>query len=143
MKHESSKSALFLMELILAVLFFALASAVCARLFVAAHLISRDTREASRAAVLTQSAAACVQSAQGDFDTAAPLLSGETDADGSLVVFYDEVWQPAAQETAAYRLTVTPDEGERAVAALARVDGSVVFELTFGWHVPLLAGKEP
>lgn len=41
MKH--SRSSLFLMELIIAILFFSLASAVCIRLFVKSHLVSEST----------------------------------------------------------------------------------------------------
>ena len=45
MKQKSSRSALFLMELIFSILFFALASAVCVQLFVKAHLLSVSTQE--------------------------------------------------------------------------------------------------
>ena len=49
MNRKGSKSALFLMELILAILFFAAASAVCVQLFVKAHLMSQDTVDLNRA----------------------------------------------------------------------------------------------
>lgn len=55
-KLSSSRSELLLMEIILAILFFSLASAVCLQLFVKASLLSRDTREldlAVRCAVST------------------------------------------------------------------------------------------
>ena len=48
-KLSSSRSSLLLMELILAILFFALASAICLQLFVKASLLSRDTQELDRA----------------------------------------------------------------------------------------------
>ena len=37
MKHRNSRSALFLMELIFAILFFAITNAVCVQLFVRAY----------------------------------------------------------------------------------------------------------
>lgn len=40
---KTSKSSLFLMELIIAILFFALASAVCLQLFTKAHLLGAST----------------------------------------------------------------------------------------------------
>lgn len=47
--EQKSKSSLFLMELIISICFFALASAVCIRLFVQAHFLSRDTITLNRA----------------------------------------------------------------------------------------------
>lgn len=46
-KYASHKSSLFLLELILAILFFSIASAVCVQLFVKAHLLSRDAQNLS------------------------------------------------------------------------------------------------
>lgn len=136
MKNESSKSGLFLMELILAILFFAFASAICARLFVASHLISRDTREENRAAALTQSAAACVQASDGDMAKAALLLHGESES-GGIIAYYDADWQSCGAADAVYLLTVHPDaEPEQATAAVTR-DSASLFDLTFGWHAPL------
>lgn len=137
MRNESSKSALFLMELILAILFFALSSAVCARLFAASHLTSKATQEANRAAALAQSAAACVQSAQGDFDAAAPLLSGRMEKDGTLTVWYDAAWQPGTEEdSAAYCLRVVPAAAEQAEVEVLQGD-TLLLSLPFAWHRPL------
>lgn len=51
---KSSKSSLFLMELIIAILFFALASAVCIQLFVKAHLLGETTTEENKALLMCQ-----------------------------------------------------------------------------------------
>lgn len=51
---KSSKSSLFLMELIIAILFFALASAVCIQLFVKAHVLGKNTTEENHALLLCQ-----------------------------------------------------------------------------------------
>ena len=56
-KLSSSRSSLLLMELILAILFFALASAICLQLFVKASLLSRDTQELDQAVRCASSAA--------------------------------------------------------------------------------------
>lgn len=51
---KTSKSSMFLMELIIAILFFALASAVCIQLFVKSHLLSNAASDESRALLLCQ-----------------------------------------------------------------------------------------
>lgn len=137
MRRESSKSALFLMELILAVLFFAITSAVCAKLFAASHLISRDTMQANRAAALAQSAAACVQSTGADSNRCAELLSGEAAPDGTITVFYDSDWQITDQSSAVYTMTVLLDFSAEKATALVAEDEKTIFELRFGWHSPL------
>lgn len=42
--HTPRSSSLFLLELIFSILFFAVASALCVRIFVRAHLLSQDAR---------------------------------------------------------------------------------------------------
>ncbi len=51
---KTSKSSMFLMELIIAILFFSLASAVCIQLFVKSHLLSSAASDDSRALLLCQ-----------------------------------------------------------------------------------------
>ena len=54
-----SKSALFLMELIIVILFFALTSAVCMRVFVKAHDVAHETESANYAVLWADNAAEC------------------------------------------------------------------------------------
>ncbi len=56
---QKSKSALFLMELIIVILFFALTSAVCMQVFVKAHLIAEDTGSMNQAILAANNAAEC------------------------------------------------------------------------------------
>ena len=44
-QRHNNTSSLFLLELILAVLFFSVASALCIQIFTKAHLMSQDARE--------------------------------------------------------------------------------------------------
>ncbi len=64
MKH--SRSSLFLMELIIAILFFSLASAVCIRLFVKSHLVSESTVNQNHAITHAQNMAEVWLSVDGD-----------------------------------------------------------------------------
>lgn len=43
-KKNASRSGLFLLELIISILFFSMASAVCIRLFVQAHVMDRNKK---------------------------------------------------------------------------------------------------
>lgn len=48
-KSRARSSSLFLMELILAILFFSVASGVCVQFFVRSHLLSRDSEALNHA----------------------------------------------------------------------------------------------
>ena len=69
-----NKTTLLLMELLLMVLVFALASAICLKVFVRSHEISEQTQNRSRAVLAAQNAAEAVK-ACGDPEEAARILS--------------------------------------------------------------------
>lgn len=56
MNSKNSKSSLFLMELILSIMFFSLAAAICVQLFVKSHVLSRNSVELNHAVVECESA---------------------------------------------------------------------------------------
>jgi len=56
---KKSKSALFLMELIIVIFFFALTSAVCLRVFVKAHEVAEDTKGLNQAILWAENAGEC------------------------------------------------------------------------------------
>ena len=64
--HTHSKSSLFLIELIVSLCFFSLASVVCVRLFVYAHKVSTESRRETLAIQVSQNAAECFIAADGD-----------------------------------------------------------------------------
>ena len=64
MKH--SKSGLFLMELIIVLLFFSLASTICIRLFVKSHALSQETVDLTNAVTLAQNLAENFIASDGD-----------------------------------------------------------------------------
>ena len=84
MKH--SKSSLFLMELIIALLFFSLASTVCIRLFVKAHSLSAQTVDQNYAVNYAQNMAEAFLGCDGDLPALQALLPDSTLAgDGTVL----------------------------------------------------------
>lgn len=63
-----SKSGLFLIELIIVILFFSLASTVCIQLFVKAHLLGKQTEELNRGVSISQNLAESFYGFEGDVD---------------------------------------------------------------------------
>jgi len=96
--NGKSRTSLFLMEMIIAVFFFAVTSAICAQVFAKAHLVSAHTSELNQAVFHTENIAETFRSANGSFN-------------GPSASLYDENWQECPEETAVYRISVrTADE---------------------------------
>ena len=53
---KKSRTALFLMEMIVIMFFFSLTAAVCIRVFVKAHLVGRDTKDLNNAVLVAENA---------------------------------------------------------------------------------------
>ena len=93
MNKGSSKSSLFLMELIMSVLFFAIAAAVCVQLFIKSHSLSRSSVELNHAVI------ACESVAEEFYGLNGELKDAKT--------YYDEDFEPCEEALASYVLTNT------------------------------------
>lgn len=134
----TSKSSLFLLELILAILFFSLCSAVCVRLFAQARVESSRSAAENRAILCARSAAAAYKAAGGD----AAEFCRISGAAGDMVLYYDAHWQKAAAlETAAYVLKLRPQTAEiglhRAKIQVQDSDGEALYALDVAVYTPV------
>lgn len=123
----TSKSGLFLMELILVIALFAISAAVCLQLFAYASVTSQKAEDLSYGSMAARSAADCYQATQGDLDAVAQLLAG-TATDGGVSVGYDDTWQATAQD-ATYTLELTAQNAQ-ATIVVCQADGTEIFTLT-------------
>lgn len=106
------RSNLFLMEMILAILFFSLASAVCMQLFVKARTLSQKTSQQNHAMSIAKSAASIFETGDGTLES---LLSEYPDslAEGTkLTIYYDEKWEACSSKECQYRMTLKLDQQE-------------------------------
>ncbi|MGI6199244.1 MAG: hypothetical protein ACOYJA_00570 [Christensenellales bacterium] len=116
-----SKSSLFLLELMVVLLLFALSSTVCVKLFAQAKLISRHSADTTMAVLHAQQVAERIKS-QGE---QALTDQGAAWAGTAWTMDYGADWQPVPQSgRAVYRLRVTPHSQGRTVRyALALTRG--------------------
>ena len=104
--RTTSKSALFLMELIIAILFFSVASAVCIRLFVQSHLISQNTVNINQSVLVSQNIAEAFSSSDSDIASLSALLNVTPISDHDLEIYYDNNWVPCKKPDASYIASV-------------------------------------
>lgn len=95
-QYTASRSGLFLIELILSIFFFIVATAVVMQLFVKSHFISEDTIRINYALFHTQNIAEIFLAAGGDFLALEQAFEPEIIADEgqiTAVLYFDKDWQ--------------------------------------------------
>ncbi len=131
-----SKTPLAMMELLVMLLVFALAAAVCVQVFVFAGADSRRDAARDRALAEVQNAAECIKSLRGDYETAARRLGGAWDGT-RWVLEWDDAWSQTP-DAGAYRLEVLPGpETEllgRAELTVYTAAGEVLCTLQTAWQ---------
>lgn len=133
------KAPLTLMELMVMILVFALASALCLQAFVQSDRMSRDSEARDRAAVLCQSVAEVLRHTGGDFREAARLLEAQSCEDDGLMLDYDKDWAPA-EDTMRYTVgagrvdTSLHGLGKAAVWCRDEETGVELFRLEVSWQ---------
>lgn len=106
MNSNSSKTSLFLMELIMSILFFCLASAVCVQMFVKSHTLSRDSLILNHAIVWSESMAETFYSCDGDLTAMNEILESSIYKENSSTIdlYFDEEFNPVSSEESAFYL---------------------------------------
>ena len=83
------RSSLFLMELILAIFFFILASAICVRFFVKAHTLEQESMDLNHAVTAAASVAEIVRSQDEPFDFLEKHFPQGEAGNEVFAIFYD------------------------------------------------------
>lgn len=162
-KNRPRASSLFLMELILAILFFSIASAVCVQFFVKSHLLSRDA-DALNHAVNECSSIAEVLNTADNMGSGISLLKElypdavETDAKNAnaaetnieqkdamaksaeLSFYYDDEFLPCSTKNADYILSLHLEQSEQMLCANMKFctsgkDAAMIYQLNTNQHI--------
>ena len=120
MNNNARKTGLFLMELIIAILFFSLASAICIQLFVKSHMISERSIALNHSILLAQNTAEIFYATNGDPEKMASLLGcgessgtaavADSDNASTLTLFYTDKFDcldPAEAAFAVFQQTIS------------------------------------
>lgn len=107
-RKPAKRSSLFLLELIIAILFFCLASAVCVRFFVRSHVMEQETTELNHAVDQAVSVAEILRSGQdipACLKEQYPDIVSANDSDCYTICF-DQEWAPCREEGSVYSLSL-------------------------------------
>ena len=106
---QHSKATLFLMELIIAILFFSLASTVCIQLFAKSHLLGEKTINQNQAVIWAQNLAEGYLAMEGDLEKLETLFEYGTYLENtdSLLLAFDSNWNGCLDTEASYLAKLT------------------------------------
>lgn len=122
-----NKSSLTLMELLIMLLVFALAAALCLQAFAAADRISGHSAVLDRAVLEAQNAAETLKNCGGDYEAAADLYGGTWDG-GSWRVEVEDGHLTAAPQDSPHPLTGC------ALITVTDGDGNELYTLPVVWQ---------
>ena len=111
--HSHSRSSLFLMEMILALLFFALACSVCVQILFAAYRERKEARFYNQSQDLLVLSAEALEGWQGEPSDYAAILAyaglmvQETGQEGELLGYLDRRFSSCSEEEAHYQLSLS------------------------------------
>ncbi len=98
---QSSKSSLFLIELIIAIFFFIIAATICTRLFVKSYTISNETISINHAVLWTQNLAEIFSNQNGDYQLLKEIYGGNDcielttlTQENHILLLFDADWCP-------------------------------------------------
>ena len=116
---KSSKAKLFLIELIIIILFFSLAAAVCMQIFASAHTLSQKSEDLTEGIMIAQ-------------QVAEEFHSGLHRED-NVVAYFDADWQPIVAPSENYvSISVSKNGGINQASICVYSKRGLVYELTVG-----------
>ena len=138
-RSRAQSSSLFLMELILAILFFSITSAVCVQFFVQkSKVLAQAVNECSNIAELYDTSDS-IEEALSLLEENYPDVFVERGIQSAAVIYYDAAFSPCQKGAASYFLNAAFTEENSMLKANIKVTDSgdsVVYELNTDHHVP-------
>ncbi len=136
-----NRTLLSLIEMLLMVMVFAGAAAICLRAFVFADTRSREGGQEAQAALLAQSAAQVLSHCEGDGEEAAGILGGECGEDGLWTVYYDENGNACEKDGGVFVLEAATGSSAqqdrytgKTTVTVRTPDGQEIFSIPAAWQ---------
>lgn len=90
--QPTRRSGLFLLELLIAILFFILSATVCVRFFVKSHTLEQESIDLNHAVTAASSVAEIVRSQEEPLEALGELFPEGNRGENTYSIFYDSNW---------------------------------------------------
>lgn len=109
-KQPTRRSSLFLMELIIAILFFSLAATVCVRFFVKSYTLEQESQKLNHAVNAATSVAEIFRNQEQPFSLLAEEYPYGEQAENAYYIYYDINWSLCTSSNAVYSVLLQTAE---------------------------------
>lgn len=138
-RSNNTRSSLFLLELMIAILFFSLGSAVCVQVFVKAHTLNESARDLNFASTQISSVSSVIKYTDGTLPSLQKYYPHIKKTQEGFTIFYDRDYQECGEKDLAfYQLSITLEDRESMITAHLQMkkqkDDSLLYELEL--HYP-------
>lgn len=103
-KQPAKRSSLFLMELIIAILFFSLAATVCVRFFVKSYTLEQESQNLNHAVNAATSVAEIFRNQEQPFSLLTEEYPHGEHAENAYYIYYDINWSLCDSSNAVYKV---------------------------------------
>ncbi|MEF9946162.1 MAG: hypothetical protein RR869_01205 [Lachnospiraceae bacterium] len=139
-KTMAKRSSLFLLELIVAILFFALSSAVCVQLFTKSHLQAVSSANLNMALSKAQSVAEGFRSTDGSMNALQSLFPQSETAEDTLSINYDSSGDYCKSDLATLQLKVVlsshRQEQTASISVVSLNPTREIYQILVTRHIP-------
>ncbi len=108
-KKTAQRSSLFLLELIIAILFFILAATACVKCFVHSHQVEKDSIAQNQAVLISASIAEVFRSQEDPQDILQQLYPVGCYSEDTFYIYYDNNWEMCSASDACYTVSFTTE----------------------------------
>ena len=111
-QQPTRRSSLFLMELIIAILFFSLAATVCVRFFVKSYTLEQESQKLNHAVNAATSVAEIFRNQEQPFSLLAEEYPYGEQAENAYYIYYDINWSLCTSSNAVYTVLLQTAEND-------------------------------
>lgn len=137
-KYRHPKSSLFLMEIMLNILFFAVLVTICLQLFFKAHNLSEDTSALHRAITTCTSIAEVYQSNPDGEEVILTIYPDAIALNKTILIYFDEEYMPCNEAGSSYRAVLEPKEIEHTatISLYSQESADAIYSLAVSSYTP-------
>ena len=137
-KYRHSKSSLFLLEIMLNILFFAVLVTICLQLFFKAHNLSTDTSALHRAVTTCTSIAEVYQSNPDGEEMILNIYPDAIILNNTIIIYFDYTFTPCAEFESSYRAILSNNAKEQAleISFFRQEETDAIYHLSVSSYSP-------
>jgi len=136
-KYRHPKSSLFLMEIMINILFFAVLVTICLQLFFKAHNLSNDTTTLHRAVTACTSVAEVYQSNNDGKEVIMTMYPHAIALNNTILIYFDENYLPCNEASGTYRAVLDhSNPPDACITFYSQDNGKVIYSLELSSYTP-------